>query len=409
MGPGRTVGRQLKAWLDSQAFDVTTGPALANHLVDALGDAESLLGPLRDLASQPLFRQVLLQRGGGQRATLDQLNQRLSATYSPAVLHELQDLLEEATGLTLARRPPDIAARPADPVPVVQSPTGIPINRPPAGQRPSPENVLRGTPSEERGGTLMAVLADLKRIAPGAALAAGSALVLWWAAGCLEALLPGRDGGGVLLVVLLLLFQALTQGPLRGLRHLWPLTPASAIDPSQAWRWVLSPWIHQRGGEGLALNLALLFILLSAPAGIPLLSLRSLDLPAVVLGYCLTTLVTTIPAALLARRYQVQKTWGGGAGMSAALVTLAAVEGLIHRRVVHLGVSPLLVPAWVLLLIIGALALQMELPRPSRESSRPWQRLLASSWCWGTVLGLSVGLGDGLLRAIQALLAAWRP
>ena len=51
MGPGRRLGMQLKAWLNSRAFDVSNGTALANHLIDALGDEDFFRGPLRGRSS----------------------------------------------------------------------------------------------------------------------------------------------------------------------------------------------------------------------------------------------------------------------------------------------------------------------------------------------------------------------
>ena len=407
MGPGQIVGRQLKAWLQSQAFDVTAGSALANRLIDALGDNESLRGPLRDLASQPLFRKLLLQEGGGQRATLDELNKRLAATYTPAVLHELQALLEEVTGLLLRATDVPHRARPSTGNQDVANDQHSLAQPPEEPTSVAPQATIAARPTAPLVGSLVRVLQDLKGISAGIALSAGSSLVLWWAAGRLEDMLPGdrKGGGGLLLVLALLVLQALAFGPLRGIQRQWPLDSGSAMDPSRAWRWALAPWIHQRGGEGLALAVALLLLVSSAPAGIPLLALQRLDLPAVALGYGLITLITMIPAVLVARRHQIQRRWGGAAGVVAALVSLAALEGVIHRQVVHLGAPPLLIPAWVLLLLISALCLQLDLPPQAREASHPVQRLLASTWCWGTLLGLSVGLVDALAMVFRHLAA----
>lgn len=417
MGSGRSVGRQLKAWLHSQAFDVRAGSALVNRLLDALGDDEALRGPLRDLASQPLFRKLLLENGSGQRATLDELNKRLAATYTPAVLQELQALLEEATGLPLlpSEAPPATTTVRVTADVDVDAGVGVGIGASPSPNQPKARDqsdataraarFRAGENGERLASSLIALLRDLRGISPGIALAAGSTLVLWWAAGRLEDVLPGepQGGGGLLLVLALLLLQALAIGPLRGIQRQWPLDSGSAFDPSRAWRWVLAPWIHQRNGEGLALAAALLLLLSSSPAGLPLLALRPLDLPAVALGYGLIALITTIPAVLVARHYQIQKRWSGAAGVVAALASLAALEGLIHRQVVHLGAAPVLMPAWVLLLLIGALALQLELPPQARETSRPWQRLLASTWCWGSLLGLGTGLIDALGALLRSL------
>jgi hypothetical protein len=90
------------------------------------------------------------------------------------------------------------------------------------------------------------------------------------------------------------------------------------------------------------------------------------------------------------------------------LVSLAAFDGLVHRQAIHLGSGVLQVPAWVLLLVLGALQLSWELPPQAKESSRPWQRLLASSWCWGNLLGLSAGIASWAMEGLRHLQAAGR-
>lgn len=387
MGPGRRVGLQLKAWLDRQAFDLTNGAALSNHLIDALGADERFRGPLRDLAFQPLFRQALTQRGSSQRAALDQLNAALADTYTPAVLQELQDLLEAATDLSVART----------------SDAPMPGIEPAAVSRNAERSAHPNTEAKPATGQ-----GALISLAPGLGLAAGSILVLWWAAGRLDALLPGqqRGGGGVMLALILLFLQALALGPMRSIRRGWPLDSTSAVEPSQAWRWVLAPWIHARSGEGLALGVALLLLLASAPKGVPLLALQSLDLATVVLRYGLTALATTVPAVLCARLLRVPKVWSGSTPVVAALVSVAALESLLQHRVIHVGAAPLLVPAWVLLLLVTGLELQAELQPQPNDTSRPWQRLLASGWCWGTLLGLAYALGHWIMQAVQHLQAA---
>ena len=47
----------------------------------------------------------------------------------------------------------------------------------------------------------------------------------------------------------------------------------------------------------------------------------------------------------------------------------------------------------VLLLLVAGLELQAELQTQPNDTSRPWQRLLASGWCWGSLLGLGGALG----------------
>ncbi|MFM8525223.1 MAG: rhomboid family intramembrane serine protease [Cyanobacteriota bacterium] len=415
MGQGRDLGEQLRQWLITEPEALRSGRAISNRLIDALGANEQLKAPIRDLAARPLLLQVLHGDRAHQATALASLRQQLAAIYTPAVLNELDDLLAATTGTLLKHQQPQ--AEKQDQIPTnAASSQAAPAAA--AVAEPAAESVLTSRRRRDPTGRLRAVrqqlrslLADLRHFAPGLSLAGGSALVLWWVAGRLESLLPGatQGGGGLLLALLLLLLQALSLGPLRGIQHLWPLKTDNAIDPAQAWRWPLAPWLHQRHGEGLALGLALLLLMSSAPSGLPLLALRPLDLPTVVLRYCLTALATTSLGVLTARHLGVQKTWSGSSGVVATLVTIAGWDSLIHQHVLHLGTSPLLVPAWVLLLVIGALELHAELPRQSKDNSLPWQRLLASSWGWGTLLGLGVGISNWCLQVIHHLQASGRP
>jgi membrane associated rhomboid family serine protease len=174
--------------------------------------------------------------------------------------------------------------------------------------------------------------------------------------------------------------QALALGPLKRLRRLWPLTDQQAIQPRQAWRWIGSSWIHANGLEA-ALNLLLLLILLGA---------SPLPLAQVVLRYGLTALACLLPAALIAHRSGVRRRWSGASGPLSALIALAAGLSLLHWRAMTFATPLAAIPAWVLLLIYGALQLSWQLPRnPGDHHSTPWQRLLSSSWGWGLILGLS--------------------
>ena len=67
MGKGEQLGQQLRAWNEAGLLDLEHPTALANRLIDGLGAEEWLKGPIRDLASQPLLRQVLRQPDGGTR------------------------------------------------------------------------------------------------------------------------------------------------------------------------------------------------------------------------------------------------------------------------------------------------------------------------------------------------------
>ena len=100
MGTGRELGLQLRSWMESGSLGLDNGQALANRLVDALGAEEGLKGPVRDLASQPLLRQLLRRRGEPSLTAVEALTSHLARTYTPAVLAELHDLIEAATGIT---------------------------------------------------------------------------------------------------------------------------------------------------------------------------------------------------------------------------------------------------------------------------------------------------------------------
>jgi membrane associated rhomboid family serine protease len=279
------------------------------------------------------------------------------------VLAELLDLLEAASGVEPSR------------------PQGVPAGSPPEGSCPASGGPLERFP----------LLESLRPLGPGLALAAASAPVLFWAGGELERWLFGPWGwsSGVVLVVALALIQALALGPLRVLRRRWPLTLEASGDPRRAWCWITAPWIHAGNGEAL-LNLVVLLILLGSSA---------LPLASLLLRYGLTALATTAPAVLLARRGGVLRQWDGASGPIAALIALGAVLSLLHWRVHGYALGPLEIPAWVLLVVYGALQLGRQLPRRDpQDTSQPMARLWSSPWWWGTLLGAAWAL---ITRALE--------
>jgi len=360
MGQGRDLGVQLRHWLSTEPEALRSGRAISNRLIDALGAHEQLKGPIRDLAARPLLLQVLHGDGAQRSTALVSLRQQLAAVYAPAVLQELLDLLAAASGEPLPEAPPDAAEDSTAPPTAAATTT-------PASQPLEPWRPLRPI---------------LLTIGPGLALAAGGALVFSWLARELDrALFEGWGwSGGVVLVVLLGLLQALSLGPLKALRQLWPLNEQQALQARQAWRWLGAAWIHQRGLEA-ALNLLLLLVFLGD---------SPLQLGDVVLRYCLTALATLTPAVILAAYWRLPQTWSGGAGPVSALIALAAGLSLLHWKEVNLTTPLFSVPAWVLLLVVGALQLNWQLPsRSSSPASTPMQRLLCSQWAWGLLLGLA--------------------
>lgn len=356
MGQGRDLGVQLRHWLSTEPEALRSGRAISNRLIDALGAHEQLKGPIRDLAARPLLLQVLHGDGAQRQTALVSLRQQLAAIYAPAVLQELVELLAAATGESLPAAEPDAAAE----TPAL------------AASQP-----VAARPLERRRPLQPILLA----IGPGLALAAGGALVFAWLAHELDRGVFEAWGwsGGVVLVVVLGLLQALSLGPLKPLRQLWPLDQQQALQPRQAWRWLGAPWIHQRGLEA-ALNLLLLLVFLGD---------SPLQLGDVVLRYCLAALATLTPAVILAAHWRLPQNWSGGTGPVSALISLAAGLSLLHWKPVDLTTPLFSVPAWVLFLVYGALQLNWQLPtRDSGASGTPLQRLLCSQWAWGLLLGL---------------------
>ncbi|MEY4296827.1 MAG: hypothetical protein RLZZ423_6 [Cyanobacteriota bacterium] len=359
---GRRLGLQLRQWLATEPERLRSGTAIANRLIDALGADDSLRGPIRDLSSRPQLLQALHSRGASQQAAVAGLSQQLAQTYAPVVLEQLLALLDAATGLEQMGQqtpPPAFASRRQTrdgPGPEVVGTAGGGMNIP--GWQPL-----------------------LHALAPGIALAASAALVFCWLAQELDRGLFDGWGwsGGVVLVLVLGLLQALAIGPLRRLRRHWSLNDRQAIQPRHAWRWVGASWIHVNGLEA-SLNLVLLLILLGA---------SPLPLAQVILRYDLTALACLIPAVVLAQRFGVRRRWSGAGGPVGALIGLAAGLSLLHWRVMTFAMPLFPIPAWVLLLVVGALQLSWQLPRQGGDqTSRPWQRLLCSSWTWGLLLGL---------------------
>ena len=338
MGIGHDLGEQLRQWLATDPESLYQARALTNRLIDALGSEEQLKGPIRDLASRPLLLEALRSQGARRSSAVASLTTELRSTYAPAVLQELLDLIQAATG--------EATPAPAQPAAVEQS-----------LQRPA------------------------ERFGPGLALAASGALVFGWLGAELDrALFDGWGwSGGVVLVLVLGLVQALASGPFPGLRRRWSLDSTAADQPRQAWRWLTQAWIHNDGLEA-GLNLLLLLILLGN---------SPLQLGDVILRYSLTSLACLALAALCASHWGVTRLWSGAAGAISAMVALAAGLSLLHWRVFSFSNGALVIPAWVLLLVYGALQLGWQLPRQTQqERSEPWQRLLCSSWGWGLLLGL---------------------
>jgi hypothetical protein len=362
MGVGRDLGQQLRRWLEQDPAALRQSRALTNRLMDGLGAEDSLRAPVRELASQPLLLALLHSQGVQQQSALSSLRQQLSRTYAPAIERELLDLLEAATGLG-GGAPATAAA-------------------------PMPAATTAAAPEPKGNGW--------RALAPGLALAASGALVFCWAGGALDReLLEGWGwSGGMALVVVLGLLQALSLGPLKGLPRRWWLDSSQTCDPHQAWRWLSNPWLHANGPEAVA-NLILLALLLGN---------SPLQLSDVMLRYCLTTLACLAPAAALAQHWGVQRRWSGASGAVSALIALAA--GLSLLRWSELGFSSLglSIPAWVLLLVYGALQLGWQLPRQGEDDSTPLQRLLSSSWAWGLIWGL----GWAVVSALSGWLGALR-
>jgi hypothetical protein len=102
MGKGEELGRELRHWITVDRWYPASGPALANRLIDLLGEQDTLKAPLRDLAAQPQFLSLLRQPQPASAAAVEALCGILARTYAPVVLAELQDLIQVATGLRAA-------------------------------------------------------------------------------------------------------------------------------------------------------------------------------------------------------------------------------------------------------------------------------------------------------------------
>jgi len=450
MGIGRTLGLALAGWLEAGIPGLENGVALGNRLVDVLGAEQALAGPVRDLARRPLLRQALASSGMARRAALAVLVEELQSTYAPAVLAELVDLLEVGLGVGgLAPSFPGggngggsgaadgprsaggseavAAGREAVPAQLapLQGPGGgafpgavasgaeLPSIR--HGLQPgevlqpgavvSPAPVL--SPADPPGPSLARrrpspnlrqLRRDLIPLGPALALGAAMALVLAWLAGVLdrELLAPRQWSAGLALVLTLAVLQIVTlPGPLRALRRAALLDQEDSGQPRLAWRWVSAPWLHRRNGEALVNGLLLALILAPTP----------LALDQVVLRYSLTALACMALAALTARRQGLRhQVWGGASGAVGALVGLAVGLSVLHWRVIGFPIGEITVPAWVLLVVAGSLQLAWILPRPHpSDSGRPFQRLLASTWWWG----LMVGLGWAVVSWGSVLLQGW--
>jgi len=387
MGKGREIGAQLNAWLAGGDREPLQARLLEGVLLDALGGDARLRGPVRDLALQPLLVKLLQETSpAARRSLLETLVQDLQATYAPAVLGELLDLLEAATGLPVGSRTP--------------SEPGSPPLSPPA-MEPSAQSRRRrrrrpGSP-QSWGQVVLDLGQDLQPLAPGLALGFANALVFLWLGDELGRLLPVAWSSGLLLLLVLAVLQLLLVRPLARLRRSAPLTLADSGDPHRVWRWISAPWVHHRQGEALLNGVMLLILLGDTP----------LPLGQLLLRYLLTSLATMAPAVLLARRWLRVSCWDGATGAVAALIALATGVSLLHWRPVSFPFGVLTVPVWVLFVVYGAIQLAWVLPRQHpEETAPPRQRLLCSTWWWGTSLGLLWALLTRLQEWAEPLLRA---
>ena len=378
MGKGREIGAQLNVWLARGDREALQSRRLEGVLLDALGSDDRLRAPVRDLALQPLLLKLLQESSSAaRRSMLETLVQDLQATYAPAVLAELQDLLEAATGLPVDRQ------RPFDPTSPLQT-------------QPEPRRPARTRSRQPGGRSLLwrqaarAMLLDLQPLAPGVALAFANAMVFLWLGDELGRLLPRSWSSGMVLLLVLAGLQLLLFRPLASLRRSAPLTLADSGDPHRVWRWITAPWLHHRQSEALLNGLMLLILLGDTP----------LPLGQLLLRYLLTSLAAMLPAVLLARRWLRFALWDGATGAIAALIALATGVSLLHWRPVSFPFGMLTVPVWVLFVVYGVLQLGWVLPRQHpEETAPPRQRLLCSCWWWGT--------GWGLLWALLTRLQEW--
>lgn len=388
MGIGRRLGEALATWVANDDGALENGVALGHRFVDLLGADTFLAAPVRDLARRPAFQQALRARGLARRTALRSLIDDLALTYTPVVLAELLALLE--VGLGEDNLGPAVPPQPLSPLQ-----PGAPASKPGA---PEPGPLAPGVAAgpAPRAGRLalrprIGVLTQqLRPLLPGAGFGALMVLVLAWLARVVdqEWLRPAQASAGPLLALLLLAGPWLSIGPLRRWRGAALLPQAAATDPRQLWRWAAAPWGHRRRSE--ALLHALLLALILGPSPLPLAEL--------VLRYGLTSIACLTLAALSAHRMGLrQREWGGAAGAVGALIGLAVGLSLLHRREMGFPLGDLVVPAWVLLVVAGSLELAWILPRSHpQEESRPRQRLLASLWWWGLVLGfLWAGVSGG--------------
>lgn len=376
MGKGREIGAQLNAWLAGAGRESLQPRLLEAVLLDALGSDPRLRGPLRDLALQPLLVKLLQESSPAvRRSMLETLVQDLQVTYAPAVLSELLDLLEAATGQSLSRA-------------FVSEPS--PAQRPRSPRRG--EGRHRQPPAQAWA---RALLLELKPLAPGLALGFANALVFLWLGDELGRLLPSTWSSAMLLLLVLAVLQLLLAGPLGRLRRNAPLDLADSADPHRVWRWITAPWLHRRQAEALLNGLMLLILLGETP----------LPLGQLLLRYLLTSLATLLPAVLLARRWLRAASWDGATGAVAALIALATGVSLLHWRPVSFPFGVLTVPVWVLFVVYGAVQLGWVLPRQHpEETAPPRQRLLCSCWWWGTSFGLFWALISRLHEWAEPLL-----
>lgn len=355
IGTGRDIGEQVRLWVGSAELFNLTPQALGNRLLDAAGPSRRLHGPLQDLARQPLFMQLLKeQQPAKARATQQALTSELAEIYNPAILTELVQLLEAATGTT-----------------------GVSSS---SARRPSSFDEESDQTACRLISRLWRLARTLRPLAPGLALGLGSSLALAWLGSELERVLFEYLGWGAGPVLLLALSttQLLTCSWLRPWRTVALLDRAGAVDPQRAWRWVTAPWLHVSDREAL-LNVVVLAVLLGTTA---------LPLREVILRYSLTSLGCLVLALWSSRWCHIRRLWGGASGVVASLLSLDFTLSLLRWQEEIFEIGPLRIPVWVLLWTWITVQITWTIPRRYGDDlTKPWQRVISSNWFWGLVLG----------------------
>ena len=360
----RRLGNQVSKWVEDDPQLSKNTQHLSNRLKDFLGpEASTLRGPLTDIVNQPLFHQTLLLTGSRRSLAANELQKYIQNTYSASVSLQLEYFLESATGIALTKA-----------IDHVDEPNKNNNSK----ESLQYSNQLIGDHFKKFG---FNALGTLNAFSAGIGLSFAFAMVFAWLGGEIDRLGIGELGLGCGFLIGFLGLIELSRVKISRLYNMfsgWMINSLEVDRREKVWKWIGHPYVHASAKEGV-LNILILIIILGG---------ATLPLSEVLLRFNLTSLACLIGAASCARNFGIAKVWGGASGSVAALISLDSCLSLFENKTLVFDIGWTSFPAWVLFVINSSLQLTWQLEQRGQDSGKGFfQRILSSTFAWGTILG----------------------